>query len=447
MTPCAAWNYLGSSAAVDPLQRRRGRLPPDASGHRHRWSQRSLAGFEFDPVPDARGDVRPDRPRPSLLRRHRRDGLPVPLDDLPGLQDRMLRRPVARELSLRGADLGAAGRCGLPGRRLAARPHGSARRGRAAHLGGRAVARAGSAASRRCSSPSLCKGVHSLMTFFTLCANLGRPCSARPGEPLVDREAAADSARRHARSCLRSVRRSARLEQHRAARGDGRAMTTWSSARRSISTPPMRKPIVAGRCASMIFRACGDPTRRLDHRRNRPWHLSKVPGRRGSARLCRLPAANPKPRPAFTAHHGQPARIEAWTDPQPTRGSAAPSQRRAPRWKRAGSGRATPAIWASRARQATCWSITSAERLAVRDLLDRPERPAWPPGRRTDDASARRGGTRASARHRAPRRSTVGWSCGAQALLGRDDAERGHAAAPIRRSPAPRRSRHARSSR
>jgi multiple sugar transport system substrate-binding protein len=30
------------------------------------------------------------------------------------------------------------------------------------------------------------KGVHSLMTFFTLCANLGRPCAVHPSEPLFD---------------------------------------------------------------------------------------------------------------------------------------------------------------------------------------------------------------------------------------------------------------------
>lgn len=34
------------------------------------------------------------------------------------------------------------------------------------------------------------RGVHSLMTFFTLCANLGRPCGTRPEEPLLDRATA-----------------------------------------------------------------------------------------------------------------------------------------------------------------------------------------------------------------------------------------------------------------
>jgi multiple sugar transport system substrate-binding protein len=34
------------------------------------------------------------------------------------------------------------------------------------------------------------RGVHSLMTFFTLCANLGRPCSSEPQQPLIDRETA-----------------------------------------------------------------------------------------------------------------------------------------------------------------------------------------------------------------------------------------------------------------
>jgi multiple sugar transport system substrate-binding protein len=34
------------------------------------------------------------------------------------------------------------------------------------------------------------KGVHSLMTFFTLCANLGRPCAVAPDQPLADRDTA-----------------------------------------------------------------------------------------------------------------------------------------------------------------------------------------------------------------------------------------------------------------
>src|SRR6185312_12687614 len=34
------------------------------------------------------------------------------------------------------------------------------------------------------------KGVHSLMTFFTLCANQGRPCGVEPVRPFVEREAA-----------------------------------------------------------------------------------------------------------------------------------------------------------------------------------------------------------------------------------------------------------------
>ncbi|WP_119461100.1 extracellular solute-binding protein [Rhodospirillaceae bacterium SYSU D60014] len=36
-------------------------------------------------------------------------------------------------------------------------------------------------------------GVHSLMTFFTLCANLGRPCAITPSDPLVDRDTAAEA--------------------------------------------------------------------------------------------------------------------------------------------------------------------------------------------------------------------------------------------------------------
>jgi multiple sugar transport system substrate-binding protein len=37
------------------------------------------------------------------------------------------------------------------------------------------------------------RGVHSLMTFFTLCANLGSPCSDEPQSPIFDRETARTS--------------------------------------------------------------------------------------------------------------------------------------------------------------------------------------------------------------------------------------------------------------
>ena len=37
------------------------------------------------------------------------------------------------------------------------------------------------------------RGVHSLMTFFTLCANAGRPCATTPDQPFADPAAARDA--------------------------------------------------------------------------------------------------------------------------------------------------------------------------------------------------------------------------------------------------------------
>ena len=60
-------------------------------------------------------------------------------------------------------------------------------------------------------------GVHSLMTFFTLCANLGTPCATAQEEPFADRAHCARGAWPNARIARILPARSARLEQHQAA--------------------------------------------------------------------------------------------------------------------------------------------------------------------------------------------------------------------------------------
>lgn len=156
------------------------------------------------------------------------------------------------------------------------------------------------------------RGVHSLMTFFTLCANLGRPCAVDPSEPLVGLAVARD-ALEHMRALLAFCPKEAlgwnSIELHDAmvARDDLAfcpavycyATYAEGDQRRSLrfhDFPGPRGPAgsTIGGTGLGISAHCTDP----------------------DAALCFARfAASAAAQSAFAAHHGQPARIEAWRDP------------------------------------------------------------------------------------------------------------------------------------
>lgn len=156
------------------------------------------------------------------------------------------------------------------------------------------------------------RGVHSLMTFFTLCANLGRPCATSPGESLVD-PLTARAALEHLRELLTLCPREA---------------LDWNSI--------ALHDAMAGRDDLVFCPAvyCYATYAEADQRR--PLRFHDFPGPRGApgstiggtglgiSAYCAHPeaaltyarfAATAAAQSAFARHHGQPARLECWRDP------------------------------------------------------------------------------------------------------------------------------------
>lgn len=155
------------------------------------------------------------------------------------------------------------------------------------------------------------RGVHSLMTFFTLCANLGRPCATLSSEPLMELATA------------REV-----LEQMRALLAFcPREALDWNSIELH-DVMVARDDLVF--CPAVY---CYATYAEADQRRPLRFHDFPGPhGPRGSTiggtglgisahganpeaalTYARFAAAAATQR-AFAVHHGQPARIEAWQD-------------------------------------------------------------------------------------------------------------------------------------
>lgn len=157
------------------------------------------------------------------------------------------------------------------------------------------------------------KGVHSLMTFFTLCANLGKPCSLDPNDPLVERDTA--------RSALEAIRdllaycpaealdwNSIALHEAMTARDDlvycpaVYCYATYSEAdmRRplrffdlpGLDGPDPRGSTIGG-AGIGVSAHCAEPEAALEYVR----YLMEAATQRG-----------------FAAHHGQPAAACVWED-------------------------------------------------------------------------------------------------------------------------------------
>ncbi len=153
------------------------------------------------------------------------------------------------------------------------------------------------------------RGVHSLMTFFTLCANLGRPCATLAGEPFAELATAREA-----------------LEQMRALLSlCPREALDWNSIELH-DVMVARDDLVF--CPAVY---CYATYAEADQRR--PLRFHDFPGPRGPrgstiggtglglSAHCAHPeaaltyarfAASAAAQAAFALHHGQPARIDAW---------------------------------------------------------------------------------------------------------------------------------------
>jgi multiple sugar transport system substrate-binding protein len=158
------------------------------------------------------------------------------------------------------------------------------------------------------------RGVHSLMTFFTLCANLGRPCGTDPAGPLLQRDTA-----RQALDAIRALLAYCPAEA-----------LDWNSIELHDAMTE-RDDLV---CCPAVY--CYATYAEADMRA--PLRFFDLPGLAGptprgstlggtgiglSAHSAHPQAAlayvrflmEPATQRAFAIHHGQPARIDAWEEP------------------------------------------------------------------------------------------------------------------------------------
>lgn len=275
------------------------------------WSSRPLHGFEFTPV------ARLAKSYDLIILDHPFCGdiaaadCLLPLDDV--LPDDAPAVFVGRSLETyvyegRTWALPVDAACQV----AVSRPDLMARLGRAAPADWAGMIDLGRAATRRGMKLAIgLRGVHSLMTFFTLCANLGRPCATSPGEPLVDRRTA-EAALEHLRELLALCPPDA---------------LDWNSIELHDA--------MAGRDDLVFCPAvyCYATYAEADQRR--PLRFHDFPGPRGAAGStiggtglgisAHCPhsdaalayvrfAATVEAQSAFARHHGQPARLECWRD-------------------------------------------------------------------------------------------------------------------------------------
>jgi multiple sugar transport system substrate-binding protein len=157
------------------------------------------------------------------------------------------------------------------------------------------------------------KGVHSLMTFFTLCANQGKPCGVEPEQPFVDKDTglvALAAMRRLLSYCPSQTLdwNSIALHDAMVARDDlvycpaVYCYATYAEAdnRRPLSFANLPGLVRASPSGSTIGGTGIGVSARTTNSQAAFAYVRYLMG----AAVQR----------AFAAHHGQPARIEAWRD-------------------------------------------------------------------------------------------------------------------------------------
>ena len=297
--------------AIDPVVNTLGLFASCRPGITVDWSSRPLHGFEFAPIEDLARDfdlIVFDHPFVGDVAA---SGCLLPLDDLVAPADRNSFVGPSLETYVCGGRLWAIpidAACQV----AVSRPDLMARLGASVPADWSAAMALGrSAALANMRLAMALRGVHALMTFFTLCANLGKPCGTDPGQGFADQDAA-----RMALSMLRELVslcadecldcNSIEVHERMAARDD----------------------LVF--CPAVYCYATYAETGR-----GRPLRFHRLPGPRGSSgstiggaglgisALCKNPdaarayarfAASAEGQFAFARHHGQPALTAVWED-------------------------------------------------------------------------------------------------------------------------------------
>jgi multiple sugar transport system substrate-binding protein len=155
------------------------------------------------------------------------------------------------------------------------------------------------------------RGVHSLMTFFTLCANLGTPCATDPEQPLVERDVARqvlDHIRALLAHCPKEALDWNSIELHdvMVARDDlvtCPAVYCYATYAEGDQRKPLRFHDLAAPNGPAGSTIGGTGLGLSAHR-----------GNDAAKRAYAAFAAAPGVQRLFALHHGQPARREAWSD-------------------------------------------------------------------------------------------------------------------------------------
>lgn len=306
----------GHRRAVDPLL---GTLPafrrrrPDIAVQ---WDARPLHGFEFTPVAELaeRYDlVVLDHPFCGEIARDRSF---VPLDDLlpEGQEDGPFIGPSLESYRYAGhlwaLPIDAA--CQV----AAYRPDLLARLGATPpRTWQEALALGERGAARGLRLAVAFAGVHALMTFFTLCASQGRPCATEPERPFVAPEAAAAALaamRRLLAFCPRAVLDWNSIDLHEAmVARDDLVYCPAVYCYAAYAEADIRRPLRFADLPGLV-----DPSRAGSTVGGTGLGLSARTAHPEAALAYAAFLAEAGTQRAFAVHHGQPARIEAWTDPE-----------------------------------------------------------------------------------------------------------------------------------
>jgi multiple sugar transport system substrate-binding protein len=296
--------------AIDPLK---GTMPLFRKRHPDidiEWSARPLSGFEFTSVDALARDydlIILDHPFMGAVAA---SGSLAPLDGLEGLNDDLFVGPSLATYRMKGSlwALPVDAACQV----AVSRPDLMEELGAQPPRNWNELVALGAKAGRKSLRLAIgLAGVHSLMTFFTLMANLGTPCATHQAEPFADRPTAREALglmRGLLEFCPRDVLdwNSIRLHDEMAARDDlvfcpaVYCYATYAEAdqRKPLRFHPLPGPngpagSTIGGTGLAVSALCRHREAALDYVRF---------------------AAEPATQRAFAEHHGQPALRALWLD-------------------------------------------------------------------------------------------------------------------------------------
>jgi len=297
--------------AIDPLLAIEPLFEREHPGIEVEWASRPLAGFEYTPVPELAKQY------DLIVLDHPFSGEIAATHCLLPVDDIVAASGGDRYVGPSLASYTYQGRCwALPidaaCQVAVSRPDLMAKLDAAPPTDWRALMELGATARRRRWSLAIgLRGVHSLMTFFTLAANLGKPCASDPSQPFTDRETARvvlDHMRQLLACCPAEALDWNSIELHdaMATRDDlvtCPAVYCYATYAESDQRRPLRFHDLTGPNGPTGSTIGGTGL-------GLSAHCAAPDAARAYASFC----ARPETQRIFAEHHGQPARRESWED-------------------------------------------------------------------------------------------------------------------------------------